>query len=48
MEFVLDIKEKLGESWLAQIYQDKIRTLRTRAYRLDIPERENLVEIQLN
>jgi hypothetical protein len=46
MEFVLDIKENLGETWLAQIYRNKIRTLRTRAYRLDIPERENLVEIQ--
>ena len=46
MEFALEIKEKLGEMWLPQIYREKIRTLRTRAYSLEIPERENAVEIQ--
>ena len=46
MDVALDIKEKLGEMWLVNIYRDKIRTLRTRAYRLDIPERENSLEIQ--
>lgn len=46
MEIALEIREKLGESWLASIYRNRIRTLRTRAYTLSIPERENFAEIQ--
>ena len=46
MEIAFEIREKLGETWLASIYRDKIRTLRTRAYTLSIPERENAAEIQ--
>lgn len=46
METSFGIKETLGETWLVNIYRDKIRTLRTRAYNLDIPNRENFVEIQ--
>lgn len=46
MEIALEIKEKLEQTWLANIYREKIRTLRTRAYTLSIPERENSAEIQ--
>jgi hypothetical protein len=46
MEIAFEIREKLSETWLASIYRDKIRTLRTRAYTLSIPERENVAEIQ--
>lgn len=46
MDVAIAIKEKLGEMWLVNIYRDKIRPLRTRAYKLDIPEKENAVEIQ--
>lgn len=46
MEIALEIREQLGELWLASIYRDKIRSLRTRAYTLSIPERENVSEIQ--
>ena len=46
MDSAGEIKETLGETWLVNIYRDQIRPLRTRAYRLDIPERENAVEIQ--
>ncbi len=46
MDIAFEIKEQLGEAWLARIYANKIRTLRTRAYTLAIPERENSVEIQ--
>lgn len=46
MDIAFEIKEKLGEKWLAEIYRDKIRTLRTRAYSLSIPEKENSAEIQ--
>ncbi len=46
MDIVIEIKEKLGEQWIAEIYRNKIRSLRTRSYNLSIPERENAVEIQ--
>ena len=46
MDIALEIREKLNEIWLADIYRNKIRSLRTRAYTLGIPERENLTEIQ--
>lgn len=46
MDAANEIKEILGETWLVNIYRDKIRPLRTRSYSLDIPERENSVEIQ--
>lgn len=46
MDIVFEIKEKLSEEWLADIYLNKIRSLRTRSHSLSIPERENAVEIQ--
>ena len=46
MDIALEIREKLGETWMANIYREKIRTLRTRAYTLGIPEKENAAEIQ--
>ncbi len=46
MEISLGIREKLGTAWLAEIYRVKIRGLRTRAYTLGIPERENSADIQ--
>ncbi len=46
MEIVSDIREKSRENWLPLIYRDKIRTLRTRSFRLEVPPRENRVEIQ--
>lgn len=46
MDVAVEIKERLEEMWLVNIYRDRIRPLRTRSYSLDIPERENAVEIQ--
>lgn len=46
MDITLEIKAKLGEIWLANIYREKIRSLRTRSYILSIPERENVANIQ--
>jgi hypothetical protein len=46
MEIVSKIKEALGENWLTVIYREKIRSLRTRAYRLDVAPREHAAEIQ--
>lgn len=46
METAAEIRDKLGEEWLAAIYREKIRTQRTRAYHLDIPKKENRAVIQ--
>ena len=46
MEIAAEIRENLGEEWIPNIYQNKVRTQRTRAYRLEITERENRVIIQ--
>lgn len=46
MEIATDIREKLGAEWLSEIYRAKVRTQRTRAHRLEIPEKENRAVIQ--
>ena len=40
-----EIKEQMGEDWLPEIYDKKIRSLRTRSVTLEIPEKENPAEI---
>ncbi|MGI8467870.1 MAG: hypothetical protein ACR2N3_05405 [Pyrinomonadaceae bacterium] len=46
MDIAAEIREKLQENWLPEIYRQKIRSLRTRAFRLDVEPRENKTEIQ--
>ncbi len=46
MEIAAEIRDNLGEEWIPNIYQNKVRTQRTRAYRLEITERENRAIIQ--
>jgi hypothetical protein len=46
MNIADSIRENLAENWLPVIYRDKVRTQRTRAFRLDIEPREHKVEIQ--
>ena len=46
MDITAVIKEKLGAEWLPEIYRAKVRTQRTRAHRLDLPDRENRAVIQ--
>lgn len=46
MQFIPEIAAALGNEWLPNIYRDKIRTQRTRAISIDIPERENQCVIQ--
>ncbi len=46
MEIAAEIKENLGDEWLPSIYQEKVRTQRTRAHRLEIARRENRALIQ--
>src|SRR5688572_15348523 len=45
MSRVDDIKREMADGWLPTLYSTKVRTLRTRAYSLEIPERENAAEI---
>ena len=46
MEIATDIRQKLGAEWLPEIYRAKVRTQRTRAHHLEIPEKENRAVIQ--
>ncbi len=46
MEIASDIKEKLVSEWLPLIYKERVRSQRTRAHRMEIPEKENRAAIQ--
>ncbi len=46
MDTAAEIKIQLGTEWLSEIYRAKVRTQRTRAYRLELPEKENRAVIQ--
>ncbi len=46
MNIADSIRENLSENRLPIIYRDKVRTQRTRAFRLNIEPREHKVEIQ--
>lgn len=41
-----EVRERLGESWLPQVYKSRILPLRTRSHHLEIAEKENPVEVQ--
>jgi hypothetical protein len=43
---VEDVKVALGEMWLPHIYRARVLPLRTRAHHLDVPAKENVVQIQ--
>ncbi len=45
MRIVSEISDELGDDWLPEIYRNKIRTQRTRAIKLDIPNRENPADV---
>ena len=45
METANEIREKLGDEWIPHLYREKVRSQRTRAYHLDIPENENRAAI---
>ncbi len=46
MDLAAEISARFADEWLPKVYKEKIRTLRTRAYKLDVPERENQADIQ--
>ncbi len=46
MDIVAEICASMAEDWLPAIYEKKIRSQRTRSYKLDIPKKENRADIQ--
>lgn len=46
MPVVNEIKKSLEEKWIPLIYQEKIRSQRTRSHELDIPPKENRAIVQ--
>jgi hypothetical protein len=46
MDPARDIREKLAGEWIPAIYREKVRSQRTRSYRMEIPEKENPAEVQ--
>jgi len=46
MDVAAEIRAESGDEWLPAIYSGKVRSQRTRSYKLDIPKRENAPEIQ--
>ena len=45
MNVCKEAKDRLGRDWLADIYVNEVRPLRTRAFAMDVPERENQTEV---
>ncbi len=41
-----EIAASMGLEWLPTIYSEKVRTLRTRSYEFDVPQKENMASIQ--
>lgn len=46
MDVAAEIKEKLAIEWLPEIYLTKVRSQRTRSFRLEILKRENRAVVQ--
>jgi hypothetical protein len=46
MDVAAEIHSELENDWLPTIYREGVRSQRTRAYKLDVPKRENIAEIQ--
>ena len=46
MDPTLEIRDKLAGEWIPAIYRDKVRSQRTRSYRMEIPEKENRADVQ--
>ncbi len=46
MDAVQSVREDLGADWLPNIYEQKVRTGRTRACTIEVPRRENRAVIQ--
>jgi hypothetical protein len=46
MNIVAEVRERLGPDWIPAIYRDRIRSGRTRAYKIDVAARETAPQIQ--
>lgn len=46
MSAAVSVREQMGNDWLPCLYQQKVRSQRTRAYAIEVAKRENLPEIQ--
>lgn len=46
MAVVGEIKKSLDEAWIPRIYEEKVRSQRTRSHQMDIPSKENRAIIQ--
>src|SRR5213083_2899359 len=46
MDVAAEIRAELGNDWLPTIYSAKVRSQRTRSYKLDIARRQNTPQIQ--
>lgn len=46
MDIAAEIRATLADDWLPTIYEKKIRSQRTRSYKLNIPKKENRADIQ--
>lgn len=46
MDIAAEIRASMTEDWLPAIYEKKIRSQRTRSYKLNIPKKENRADIQ--
>ena len=46
MDIAAGISARFADEWLPKIYKEKVRSQRTRSFKMDIPERENSAEIQ--
>lgn len=46
MDAIAEVRSALAEAWLPSIYREKIRSQRTRAYKLNITKREHTPQIQ--
>lgn len=46
MNIAVEIRASLADDWLPAIYETKVRSQRTRSFKLEIPKRENRPEIQ--
>lgn len=45
MDIADEIRGRFAGEWLPEIYRSKVRTQRTRAYSIEVPAKENRVEI---
>ncbi|MDH3493236.1 MAG: hypothetical protein OEM82_06765 [Acidobacteriota bacterium] len=45
MSLTVEIKEELGPLWIPSIYESRVRTRKTRSFAIDLPQKENKIDI---